>query len=224
MKIYDISLAIYDGMPVYPGDPEVRLETVSSTEEGAGSNLTLLRFSTHTGTHVDAPRHFLEDGLPIDRLPLDILIGPVSVVEVQGNPEITRETLASIPLRHPSRLLLKANPAPPGETFDTGYISLTEDAARYLVERGVVLVGIDALSIERLNGTGNVHMVLLERGVVILEGIDLHAVPAGEYELICLPLRIRGGDGAPARAVLRKLTERSGGGGFEPHSTRWPLS
>jgi arylformamidase len=223
MKIYDISLAIYDGMPVYPGDPEVNLEPVSSIEEGAGSNLTLLRCSTHTGTHIDAPRHFLEEGVPVDRLPLDLLIGPVSVVEVQGNPDITRETLAALPLRHPSRLLLKANPSPPGAVFDTGYTSVSEDAARYLVERGVVLVGIDALSIERLNGTGNVHRVLLEQGVAILEGVDLHAVPPGEYELICLPLRIRGGDGAPARAVLRRLHEREGSG-FDSHSSRWPLS
>lgn len=223
MKIYDISLPVFDGMPVYPGDPEVRVEAVSCIEEGADTNLSLLRFGSHTGTHVDAPRHFLKEGLTVDRLPLDHLMGPATVVEVQGGTDITRESLAGIQLGHPSRLLLKANPEWSGSEFDPGYKSLTEDAARYLVERGVVLVGIDAFSIERLKGTGNVHRVLLEQGVVILEGIDLHAVPAGEYELICLPLRIREGDGAPARAVLRKLHERVGGG-FDAHSTRWPLS
>jgi len=224
MKIYDISMAIRDGMPVYPGDPEVNVEPVSSMAQGDANNLNLLRLSTHTGTHVDAPRHFIEDGVPVDRLPLEVFIGPATVVDVGGAPDITREMLAGLPVKHPTRLLLKTGDSSPVDGgFDAGYTSLSEDAARYLVERGVLLVGIDTLSIERFNGTGNVHRLLLENGVAILEGIDLHGVPSGEYELICLPLRIAGGDGAPARAVLRSISGKAGGG-FDPHSSRWPLS
>lgn len=224
MKLYDITIPIASDMPVYPGDPQVSVERVESIEDGAANNLTRLSFGTHTGTHIDAPRHFIEKGTPVDQLSLEILMGRVLVEEISGVSEITREILARLPLRGHTRLIIKTDNSAlwSREGFVERYAHLTEAGARYLVEQGLKLVGIDYLSIERFNGTGNVHRVLLENNVVVLEGLNLHGVPEGEYELICLPLKIKNGDGAPARALLRGSASRATD--FDPHSTRWPLA
>ena len=204
MKIYDITVAMSEELPVYPGDPRVRIEPVSRLARGDAANVSSITMSTHSGTHLDPPRHYNDHGIPVDRIPLSILIGQALVVEIPGIKAITTDDLCRLPVRGEVRLLLKtansllwSNPA-----FSADYSCLTPDGARFLVETGVKLVGIDYLSVERHDGDGEVHRILLDNGVVILEGLNLDGVAAGSYELVCLPLKIRDGDGAPARAVL----------------------
>lgn len=208
---YDISLPISHVMPVWPGDPSICIEQVSSSLPGGGKlNVSRLEMGTHTLTHVDAPRHIKEHGLTVDRIPLDLLIGSALVVEprYEGN-LITATDLGELGIRGAERLLIKTRNSElwmggPYE-FETDYISLSKDAGSWLVSRGIKLVGIDYLSVDVFDSHElEVHHTLLENGVVILEGLNLSQVPEGRYELICLPLRIRQGDGAPARAVLMR--------------------
>lgn len=207
MKIYDISVALSDDLPVFPGDPPVEIEPVTMLARGDIANVSRIAISTHTGTHLDPPRHFNDHGATIDSLPLSLFVGPALVAEITGILEIGREELVRLQLAGEERLLLKTDNSSlwdqPG--FSGDFAHLTPDGARYLVEMGVKLIGIDYLSIERLNGEGEVHRILLENGAVILEGLNLAGIVAGSYELICLPLKIRGGDGGPVRAVLRKM-------------------
>jgi arylformamidase len=202
--IIDISLPIGPETPVWPGDPPVLVEPVARVEAGDPAGVSRLTLGTHTGTHVDPPAHFLPGAATVDALPLDVLVGPAVVADLTAGP-IDGAALESLGLSGGSvRLLLKTG----GEAG-----ALTPDGARWLVERGVRLVGADTLSIEP--GTDcpgvrgcppeeqyPVHRILLGAGVVIVEGLDLAAVAPGSYQLVCLPLRIVGGDGAPARAVL----------------------
>jgi arylformamidase len=204
MNIYDISVSLSEDLPVFPGDPPVRIESVTSLARGDTANVSRIGMSTHSGTHLDPPRHFNEYGISVDQIPLPLLIGPALVVELPEIKDITSTELARLPIRGEERLLLKSansllwsKPA-----FCSNYSALTPDGARFLVDVGVKLVGIDYLSIERLDGDGEVHRILLDNGVVILEGLNLTGVPPGSYELVCLPLKIAAGDGAPARALL----------------------
>jgi arylformamidase len=204
MKIYDISVSLSEDLPVFPGDPPVRIEPVTRLTSGDTANVSRISISTHSGTHLDPPRHFNDHDISVDRIPLPMLIGQALVVELPDIKDITGAELGRLPIRGEERLLLKtansllwSSPA-----FCGDYSSLTPDGARFLVDVGVKLVGIDYLSIERLDGDGEVHRILLDNGVVILEGLNLTEVAAGRYELVCLPLKIAGGDGAPARAVL----------------------
>jgi len=217
MKIYDISVALSEDLPVFPGDPPVRIEPVTTLAGGDGANVSRISFSTHCGTHLDPPRHFYDHGSCIDSLPLARFVGPALVAEITGIMAIGREELARLPLEGVERLLLKTDNSllwkQPG--FNGDFAHLAPDGARYLVEKGVMLIGIDYLSIERLDGDGEVHRSLLDNGAVILEGLNLAGIVAGIYELICLPLKISGGDGAPARAVLRTI-ERAD---FDPDAT-----
>jgi arylformamidase len=166
MQIIDISIPVRSGMPVYPGDPEVRLERVSDSPA-----ISRLDFGVHTGTHVDAPVHFIEGGEGAEQLPLDVLVGPCEVVEGAGVAE---------------RVLIKGAP------------KLDRAGAQALVDADVRLVGVDQLSV----GDYDAHRVLLGAGVVVVEGLDLSAVEPGPYELVCLPLKLVGSDGGPARAIL----------------------
>lgn len=204
--IYDITVTISPESPVYPGDPQIEVTPVSRISAGAGANVSVLRLGTHTGTHVDPPFHFIEGGLTIDRVPLEILVGECHVVPVPDVPAITTAELqvAKIP-EGTERVLLKTRNSDlwrkPG--FQTDYTYLEPDAADWLVGRGVKLVGTDYLSIERLkSGSHPTHTRLLGSGVVIVEGLDLADVPGGIYTLVCLPLKILDGDGGPARAIL----------------------
>ncbi|MHB9112700.1 MAG: cyclase family protein [Thermoleophilia bacterium] len=205
-KIIDISVPIYSGMPFYPGDPGAEVRPSRLMSEGAVANLSELRLGSHTGTHVDAPNHFEDGGETVDNLPLEVLVGPARVVDITGaGSSISREHLERAKIEGVKRLLVKTNNSAlwSGSEFSEDYVSIAEDAAEYLVELGVGLVGIDYLSVERFNSeTYRVHHTLLGAGMVLLEGIDLGKVSAGEYELVCLPLKVRGGDGAPARAIL----------------------
>ncbi len=208
MKIYDISLPISPALPVWPGDPPVVLERVSSMDAGAHDNISRLACSVHTGTHVDAPHHFLNDGRTVDTLSLDILTGPVQVLQVPDQVGlVTADILEQSGFRSGTlRLLIKTRNSSIWERqpakFVTDFVGLSEDGAEWLLHNGVKLVGIDYLSIAPYKQSIPIHCRLLEPGTIILEGLDLHAVPPGFYTLYCLPLNLVGSDGAPARAIL----------------------
>jgi len=208
MRIYDISLPISPGMAVWPGDPPVVLERVGKMEEGAESNITHLSMSAHTGTHIDAPYHFLGgNAMVVDRLPLKLLTGRAYVLHLPDVDLITAGILekAEIPPRT-RRLLFKtrnsAHWADLSKEFQTDFVAVSADGAQHLVERGVKLVGVDYLSVAPYHDSVPTHQILLKAGVVILEGLDLSAVSQGRYTLHCLPLKLAGSDGAPTRAVL----------------------
>lgn len=208
MRIYDISLPITPGMPVWPGDPGVILERVGKIEDGSESNVTHLSMSAHSGTHVDAPFHFLGgDALTVDRLPLKLLTGRTYVLDLPSVDLITASVLerADIPPRT-RRLLFKTRNSSywskPGLSFQTQFVAVSPDGAQHLVDRGVKLVGVDYFSIAPYDDSISTHKVLLKAGVVILEGLDLSRVAQGRYTLHCFPLKLVGCDGAPARAIL----------------------
>ncbi len=207
MRFYDVSFPLHPGMPAIPGDPPIAERPLRSLARGDPYSLTQLTLSTHAGTHLDPPAHFVPGGMPVDEIPVDTLVGPCEVIEV---PPGRRAVLAS-DMRGPTggaRLLFRtANSArwAVSEAFFPEYVGLTGEAARALARDPPKLIGIDSLSIEN-DPTGRfpVHRALASAGVVVLEGLRLGEVPAGHYELICLPLRVRGGDGAPARVLLRE--------------------
>lgn len=202
MEIIDVSVAIRTEMPIYDKNPGVRLTRVQAIEDGATANVSELELGVHTGTHVDAPLHFIEDGAAAETLPLEVLIGPAHVVDATSlEGPIDAEALAGLDLpKGTDRLILRTQNSElwARSEFTRDFIRLTGDGARMLIGRGVRLVGIDYLSI----GDADAHRILLGSGIVALEGLDLREVEPGPYELVCLPLRLAGADGAPARAVL----------------------
>lgn len=206
MGFVDISMPIRPGMPTFPGDPPVRVETLRDLARGDPYRLCALAFGSHAGTHVDAPRHFLDLAPGVDAIDPDALLGPCRVVDV---PEHRRLIVEGDVPNDPSvrRVLFRtANSRrwERGESSFADYVAIAPAAARRLVERGVRLVGIDSLSVENdTSGRYPVHRTLLTAGVVVLEGLRLADVGPGDYDLVCLPLRIEDGDGAPARALLR---------------------
>ena len=208
MKIFDISLPISPKLPVWPGDPVIELERVESMDEGAHANVSKLSASVHIGTHVDAPHHFLNDGRTVEQLPLDVLTGPCYVVQLPDGVEaITAEALGgmSLPTNIKRVLFGTSNSrfwSRAETTFQEDFVAVTEDGAAWLVQHGIRLVGVDYLSVAPFGDSAPTHRRLLEAGVVVVEGLDLSAVPRGFYELYCLPLKLRGSDGAPARAIL----------------------
>ena len=208
MKIYDVTVPISPGMPVWPGDPAVELEQVSSMDAGAHANVSRLACSVHTGTHVDAPHHFLNDHRTIESLPLEILTGPAEVVYVEEDVAvITGAVLEKLPIPPCTvRLLLRTRNsrlwARGIKTFEEKFVGISADGAEWLVQHGVKLVGMDYLSVAPYKQSVPTHQVLLAAGTVLLEGVDLSAVPPGRYDLYCLPLKLAGSDGAPARVIL----------------------
>ncbi len=208
MIIHDISLSISPDMPVWPGDPAVVLQQVSSMDAGAHDNVSRLECGVHTGTHVDAPHHFMNDHRTAESLSLDILVGPACVVQVPEDVKvITAETLenASIPAGT-VRLLLKTSNsrlwARGEKEFFTGFVAISAEGADWLVRHNVRLVGVDYLSVAPYKQSIPTHRALLGAGVIVVEGMDLSAVLPGIYDLYCLPLKLVGSDGAPARAIL----------------------
>ena len=206
MKIHDVTVPLSSDVPVYPGDPPFQAEPTHRIADGEPYNASRLTMSTHSGTHVDAPYHFLADGATVDALPLEILMGKARVVEVQVRDKIERADLELLDLRADLRVLVKTRMS--GQlrsgAFQEDFVHLTPDAALYLVQAGLKLVGIDYLSVEKYGSKDfAAHHALLEAGVVIVEGLDLSEVEPGEYDMTCLPLRIVGADGSPARVVLR---------------------
>jgi arylformamidase len=212
MPIYDVTVPVSNELPTWPSDPAVEISDFRSFSAGDGVNVSMLNLGAHTGTHVDAPAHFIEGAAKVESLPLDALIGEAVVIEV---PEEARAIDEEFVQQHyvtgTERVLFKTrNSAFWSEAdpqFHTDFTYLDLPAARWLVEQGIKLVGIDYLSIEKYASEKHeTHLALLSRGVVILEGLNLTGIAPGKYELICLPLRLRSnkGDGAPARVVLRK--------------------
>ena len=205
-RFYDVSVPLAAGLPAYPGNPEFELQAVKRIAEGASSNVSRLVLGTHTGTHVDAPRHFFDEGTGVDAMPLDLLVGRARVLEFNRGDGITMQDLEASGIDGEERVLLKTtNSARWNERqFYQDYAHLAESGARYLVDRGVRLVGIDYLSIEQFKKPGApAHRALLSAGVIIIEGLNLSSVAAGTYEMYCLPLPVTGADGAPARVVLK---------------------
>lgn len=208
-NIIDVTLRISPGLMTWPGDPPVEIVRTSRLEDGADANVSQLRLGSHTGTHVDPPAHFIPGGATIDEIPLDALMGEAIVVEVMGTGGLVEaEHLGALSIdADATRLLVKTENSrfwlEPSSRFPDDFVALSESAARWLVRRRVRMVGVDFLSVER-DGHPDypVHRTLLGTGVVIVEGLDLSRVRPGRYTVVCLPLRIEGGDGAPARVVL----------------------
>jgi arylformamidase len=215
MRIYDVSVPISARMPRYPGDPGIDIQQWLSLEQGDVANVTSIYFGAHTGTHVDAPAHFIKGAGKLDSLSLDVLMGQAHVIALPDDVvEITAQHIDTECPAGAKRILFKTrNSAFWNETageFHTDYTYISPGAAERLVANGVELVGIDYLSVEKFQShTFATHETLLSHGVVIIEALDLRQVDAGTYELICLPLKIAegSGDGAPARVVLRALDQ-----------------
>jgi arylformamidase len=205
-RIYDISVPIRSGGLVYPGNPEIEITLQQAVAKGAGANVSFVRFGSHTGTHADAARHFFDDGQTVDKIPLERLIGPALLLSFPDDlRSVSAADLSNHDLKGRKRVLIctRNSALLSQKEFVRDYTYLAPDGAQYLVDNGVELVGVDYLSIEQFHsGHHKTHRILLERSVVILEGLDLSVPAPGEYELICLPLRIEGCDGAPARALL----------------------
>ncbi len=197
-EIIDISAPIRPGMVTYPGDPRVTLERVRSIAGGAGYNLSRLDFGVHSGTHVDAPVHFIDGAPAAEALPLDVLIGPARVLDLTAVERL--DAGAFVGVEPAERVLLKTRNSELWEldAFSEDFLALTKDGAEALIAGGVRLVGIDYLSI----GDEAAHRALLGAGVVAIEGLDLRGIEPGDYDLICAPLKLVGSDGAPARTLL----------------------
>ncbi|HDD55082.1 MAG TPA: cyclase family protein [Chloroflexi bacterium] len=209
MKLYDISLTIAEDLPVWPGDPKIELKKISQIDNGEEANVTHLSACVHIGTHVDAPDHFLGNGETVENLSLDLLVGPALVVEVPVEGQITAMDLQSITIPEGTkRLLIKtANSqiwAEGLKEFKEDFIAIEADAAEYLVNQGVEVVGVDYLSVAPFADPAPTHQILLKAGTLIIEGLNLSEIVPGEYTLYCLPLKIKGSDGAPARVLLQK--------------------
>ena len=214
MKIIDISVPITTTMPVWPGDPAVDLTQVSAIAQGDSANVTRMTMGVHTGTHIDAPKHFIDSGMTVDQIPLKKLIGEALVIEIDPAVAVITEHFLKT---HPQIHLLaetkkalfqtrnskywKQNPA----IFVPDYVGIDTSGAQFLRQFGLDLIGIDYLSIAPIGETERPHQVLLSDGIIILEGLNLSRVPGGVYNLFCLPLNISGCEGAPARAILIDL-------------------
>lgn len=207
MRTYDVTLTVTEDMPVWPGDTKPHLVHTGSITNGDNANTSEVTLSVHTGTHVDAPDHFLNNGQTVEQLALDALVGRAYVLHLPNVEHITAHALetAEIPPRS-RRLLFKTRNseywARGEKEFQTGFVGLTEDAAQWLVDRNVRLVGVDYLSVAPYKQSRPTHRLLLEAGVVVLEGLNLSQVSQGRYTMTCLPLKLGGSDGAPARVIL----------------------
>jgi arylformamidase len=213
MTYYDLSVPLRDDLPTYPGDPGIEVSSWFSLAKGDPANVSLLHFGAHTATHIDAPAHFIEGAAKVEFLPLEVLIGEAQVVEVPAHLVSIDEAFVEAHCAPAAkRILFKTRNSAfwdePYAGFRKDYTYLSTGAAAKLVTRGVQLIGIDYLSIEEFGQkTHQTHLTLLSNNVIIVEGLDLGDVPAGKYELICLPLKVHSGhgDGAPARVVLRTM-------------------
>lgn len=206
MKIYDVTVPISKDLVIYPGDPPVKIERKNAiNKNGSRYNLSRYSFSSHAGTHIDPPNHFIEDGATVDNLPLELLIGRARVVEVTSAC-IDEAALEEFDFTPDVRVLFKTRNSYlwNSKEFVKDYVYVTPGAARALVSGGIKVVGIDYLSIEKFDAEEpETHTTFLKAGTLIIEGLDLREVEPGDYEMICLPLKVKDGDGAPARVVLR---------------------
>ena len=206
-KLIDVTVPLSQGLPTFPGNPPFELQAVKRIADGGSSNVSRMVLGTHTGTHVDAPKHFIDAGAGVDALPLNLLIGRARVLEIGKRGPITADDLIAAGLREDLRVLFKTPNSALWNSpeFHEDYANLSDGGARYLVDQGVKVVGIDYLSIEQFKKPGApAHRTLLSNGIIIIEGLNLAEAEPGMYEMYCLPLPVTGGDGAPARVVLKR--------------------
>lgn len=204
----DVSVPVRNGMVHWPGDPPFHIERVKDQQKGDPATLSRMDLGVHTGTHMDAPLHFIRKAESIDQLPLDATVGPARVIPIRDTQSIKREELMECAIQTGERILFKtANSDHAWQTdeFHKDFVYISQDAAQYIVECGVRAVGVDYLSVGGYFKDGReTHEILLSAGVWIIEGLDLNGVEPGDYEMICLPLRLMGAEGSPARAILRE--------------------
>ena len=208
-KYYDISVSISPQLPVWPDTQPIEFQRTLDLDQGDIANDTTICMSVHTGTHVDASLHFVSSGRSVDELPLETLIGLATVIDVGELEVITAIFLEGLELpNNLKRILFKTKNSKlwDSSTFEPNFVALSCDAAEWLINQGIVLVGIDYLSIQRFYDGPETHIVLLQSDVVIIEGLNLRDVPTGNYELICLPIKLKGLEGAPSRVILRSLS------------------
>jgi arylformamidase len=207
-RLIDISVPLRSGMVHWPDNPPVRIERMLDMERGDVANVSKISLGSHTGTHMDAPIHFVRAGEGMDRLPLDATIGRARLVEIQDPVSIKPDELSQHGIGRGERVLFKTRNSSLGwwtQDFIEDFVYVSQEAARYLADREVRTVGVDYLSVGGFRRVGvETHQALLGPGIWVIEGLDLSRVEPGEYELICLPLKVEDGDGAPARAILRK--------------------
>ena len=206
VEILDISVGLSDRLPTWPGGVGFHIEQTQNIEQD-GVNVSKIESCVHVGTHVDAPSHFVAGGKTTEELSLQVLMGPVTVVSVPEASSIAADLLESLAVPPGTkRLLFKTKNSELWtqglKEFKRDYVALTADAAQWVVDRDIRLVGVDYLSVQRFQDSPLTHEILLKAGVIIVEGLNLAKVEPGEYELVCLPLKIIGSEGAPARAVL----------------------
>jgi len=209
--LIDISLPLLPDLPAWPGSTGFCLERTKRLESGDSANVSRLKCEVHFGTHIDAPSHFLDGGASVDQLSLEIFIGQAVVAYLPDCPMITAIQLETLDLPlYTERLLLHTDNsllwAKGEKAFCRDYVALTDDAAQWIVKRKIRLLGVDYLSVQRFVDGPEVHQILLQAGVVLLEGLNLDGVVSGIYELLSLPLNLVGAEGAPARAVLRRIS------------------
>lgn len=203
----DVTLPIRPGMPVWPDDPPVEVQQIADIAAGAECNITRLAMCVHTGTHLDAPLHYIADGVAVDQAPLDALVGRARVLQIDDDVCIRESHLASAGISRGERVLFRTKNClrPPNEPFNRGFIYLERAAAQLLADAGVIFVGIDGMSVGGFNDDMvETHLALLASQIWVAENVDLRQVDEGSYDMVCLPLKIVGADGAPARIILKK--------------------
>lgn len=206
MNLIDISRPIHTGMPVWPGDTPAEFAFAATKAGGYSANVGRLRVSLHTGTHADAPYHYNDAGAKIDELPPDLYVGPARVVDIRGHATVTPALFAGLDLRATPRVLLRSDTWTDQTVFPREWPLLAPETPAWLAAQGVRLVGLDVPSVDTIDSKDlPIHHAMDRAGLVIIENLDLRAAAPGLYEFIGLPLRIRGGDGSPLRAVLRPL-------------------
>jgi len=208
-RLIDVSVLLTPGIATYPGNPPFEIAPVHRLAAGDSANNSRLTMGTHTGTHVDAPKHFIDDRPGVDAMPLDLLIGRARVIDMPVRGGITAKDLEAAGLREDLRVLLRTPNSKlwnnPKEPFHEEYAHLTGEGAKFLVDQGVKVVGVDYLSVEKFHTPGHpAHHALLGANVIIIEGLNLWEAEPGVYEMYCLPLKVEGADGAPARVVLKR--------------------
>ncbi len=205
----DVSVMLRDGMVRWPDNPPIRIHRTQDMEQGDDCNVTALSLGVHSGTHMDAPLHFLPKGRGIDAMPLSVVVGPARVIAIRDPESIKPDELREHRIRPGERILFKTRNSPrcwKTDTFLKDFVFLSEEGARWLAARQVCTVGIDYLSVAGFfSDTTAIHTTLLKAGIWIIEGLNLSKVQHGKYDLICLPIKIARGDGAPARALLRPV-------------------
>jgi len=210
MAIIDISLGLKPDFPVWPGHPEIRFNKIQEIGKGSKANVTQIELGAHSGTHLDAPLHFLADGFDVTGLDLETLIGPALLIDVSDVQIINAALLETLSIpQNTERLLIKTSNSQlwseNNTDFNPDFVAVSNSGAKWIVERGIRLVGVDYLSVAPYGNSGPTHRTLLQAGVIPVEGLNFNGVKEGRYHLICLPIKLEGCEGAPARAVLIDL-------------------